>query len=159
MEKPSTVDCSELLQIIYTCGKHNVVFMDGVMFMHHKRMQYLFKHLNDPFCGDVQKIVSAFSFNGTNSDFFATDIRTKVDGDLLGAMGDLGWYCIRLALLVFNKGNDMLLRQKGFMWPKECKSVRIMIINFYDTSFNNITIIYNNIIIIMTIIILLTIGM
>ena len=97
--------------------------MDGVMFMHHKRLLSLIKQLNDPFCGDIQKILSSFSFNGLNTDFLNSNIRTKIEEDPLGAMGDLGWYCIRLGIIAFNKGNDKLLKLNGFNWPKECTAL------------------------------------
>ena len=33
-----------------------------------------------------------FTFDG-GADFLQNDIRVKKDGDLLGCVGDLGWYC------------------------------------------------------------------
>jgi len=39
------------------------------------------------------------------------DIRMKKDGDLMGCIGDLGWYCVRMGLLVFSSLDaGMLMR-------------------------------------------------
>jgi predicted dehydrogenase len=77
--------------------------IDGTMFMHHERLASLLKLL-DPstpgFVGAPRRITSAFSFPG-DAEFFSTNIRIKKGGDPLGCVGDLGWYCIRLALVVF----------------------------------------------------------
>ena len=52
------------------------------------------------YVGTPRRITSAFSFAG-DADFFATNIRIKKGGDPLGCVGDLGWYCVRLALCCF----------------------------------------------------------
>eukprot|EP01035_Chromulina_nebulosa_P016982 gene16982-22479_t len=80
--------------------------MDGVMFMHHERLNLLRDYLSDPFTGVIARINSSFSFNGS-SDFINSDIRTSSNGDPLGAIGDLGWYSIRLALIAFCHGRDI----------------------------------------------------
>jgi len=106
VDKPTAINCAELLDILFSCQMHGVVFLDGVMFMHHERLQLLRRKLCDPFCGPIKRVVTNFSFNGTVGDFLSTDIRTKYDCDPLGALGDLGWYCIRLGIIAFNKGLD-----------------------------------------------------
>lgn len=45
----------------------------------------------------VSQVQSFFSFYA-DSDFLESDIRAKPDLDALGALGDLGWYCIRAIL-------------------------------------------------------------
>ncbi|KAL3797391.1 hypothetical protein HJC23_010517 [Cyclotella cryptica] len=42
-----------------------------------------------------------FTFDG-DINFHQNDIRTKKDGDFMGCIGDLGWYCARMGLLVFS---------------------------------------------------------
>ena len=45
------------------------------------------------------------SFNFTfyaGPKFFRNDIRTKKGGDFMGCIGNLGWYCVRMGLLVFS---------------------------------------------------------
>jgi len=50
----------------------------------------------------MNRLEVSFSFLG-DDDFFQNDIRARADGDPLGCIGDLGWYCVRIALLVFGK--------------------------------------------------------
>merc|ERR1712194_843938 len=38
------------------------------------------------------------------------DVRVKKDADCLGCIGDLGWYCVRMGLLVFTGSDADLLR-------------------------------------------------
>jgi predicted dehydrogenase len=84
------VTLATLKAILAACEENNVIFMDGVMFMHHHRMNLLRKILHDPFAGDVKHVNSSFSFN-SSSDFLSSNIRVKAALDPLGALGDLGW--------------------------------------------------------------------
>jgi hypothetical protein len=87
--------------MVRRCGDNGVILMDGVMFMHHDRLAALLTVLRDPIItGPVKLVRSTFSFNGS-ADFLANDVRVKADGDPLGCLGDLGWYCIRIALMAF----------------------------------------------------------
>ena len=53
IEKPAALDSTELMLIIQACRLNNVIFMDGVMFMHHDRTNLLRRCLRDPFAGEV----------------------------------------------------------------------------------------------------------
>lgn len=101
MEKPVATcveDYEEMLQVAYESGKF---LMDGTMYPHHNRTHDLIACARDEArVGKVDRIETAFSFMGDDA-FFRSDIRTKSDGDPLGCIGDLGWYCIRMALLIF----------------------------------------------------------
>lgn len=77
--------------------------MDGTMFIHNNRTQLFLEYIaNSDVFGNVIRIDSEFTFRG-DEEFFANDIRTTKDGDPYGCIGDLGWYCVRLAQLVFGK--------------------------------------------------------
>ena len=103
LEKPVGVSADEYAEMMEACRDAGVVLMDGTMFMHHERLSKLLA-LFDPsaatYVGTPRRITSAFSFAG-DADFFATNIRIKKGGDPLGCVGDLGWYCVRLALCCF----------------------------------------------------------
>lgn len=58
IEKPAAVDAAELLLIIRACNENKVLYMDGVMFMHHDRTNLLRSCLRDPFAGEVFLILS-----------------------------------------------------------------------------------------------------
>lgn len=105
IEKPAALSMEDLREITDGCRRNGLVFMDGVMFHHHRRMQRIVRHINDPVFGKVSRITSGFSFPSDDS-FRKSDIRTSADGDPLGCVGDLGWYNIRFSLLVTGRTPD-----------------------------------------------------
>jgi predicted dehydrogenase len=101
-EKPCAVTVADLEQMIGACRANRVQFMDGVMFVHGKRLARLRAVLDDgQSVGNLTRITSAFSFRG-ESDFFSSNIRAVTQLEPHGCVGDLGWYCIRLALWAVN---------------------------------------------------------
>ncbi len=101
-EKPCSIDSHHLREMIETCEKNNVQFMDGVMYMHTNRLAQLRKVLDDGHSvGDIRRIGMHFSFNG-GEEFEASNIRTNADLEPHGCLGDLGWYTIRFALWAMN---------------------------------------------------------
>lgn len=98
VEKPVGVTAKEVEEILAACKKHNVQFMDGVMFMHSARLPKMREVLDDgKSLGDIRRIVAQFSFRG-GDDFMKENIRVNTDLEPLGALGDLGWYTIRFSL-------------------------------------------------------------
>ena len=101
-EKPCARSVAELQKMLEACWRKGVQFMDGVMFTHSRRFQRLREVLDDgQSIGQLRRITSAFSFYGAK-EFFASNIRAQSELEPLGCLGDLGWYCIRLALWVMN---------------------------------------------------------
>jgi len=101
-EKPCGTSAADLEAMISACRKNRVQFMDGVMFMHDRRLDQIRAVLDDgASVGPLKRITSHFSFPGSE-EFLRGDIR--VDGALepFGSLGDLGWYCIRFALWTMN---------------------------------------------------------
>ncbi len=96
-EKPCGIDVAETEAQLAACNEAGVQFMDGVMFMHSKRLDAVRETLTDGSIGDVRRIASAFSFNG-GDDFVSGNIRMHSDLEPLGCLGDLGWYNIRFSL-------------------------------------------------------------
>jgi predicted dehydrogenase len=96
-EKPCATNIEDLRIMIEACRKARVQFMDGVMFMHSQRLKKISDEINAASIGDVMRITSAFSFHG-DADFFENNIRVNSVMEPFGCLGDLGWYCIRLAL-------------------------------------------------------------
>jgi predicted dehydrogenase len=98
VEKPVGVTADDVRDILKACHRNGVQFMDGVMFMHSRRLERLRQVLDDgQSVGKLRRIVSAFTFRQPPG-FFAQDIRTHSGLEPWGCLGDLGWYCIRLAL-------------------------------------------------------------
>jgi predicted dehydrogenase len=101
-EKPCATSVAELRVMLDACRSHGVQFMDGVMFMHSRRLELLRQVLDDPQgMGEVRRMTSAFTFRQA-PDFFGTNIRTDSVLEPYGCLGDLGWYCLRFALWVMN---------------------------------------------------------
>ncbi len=97
-EKPCATSVSDLREMLEACRRNRVQFMDGVMFMHSRRLDSLRQAIeSDPGIGPIKRITSAFSFGGS-AEFFTGNIRTHGALEPFGCLGDLGWYCIRLSL-------------------------------------------------------------
>jgi predicted dehydrogenase len=56
LEKPAALTSAELEVIINACNANKVLFMDGVMFMHHDRLDILRVALSDPLVGPVSEL-------------------------------------------------------------------------------------------------------
>ena len=96
VEKPVGVHADDVAEMIAACEKHRVQFMDGVMFMHGKRLQRL-REVVDHDVGQIRHIATQFSFMG-DAEFERTNIRAHGKLEPLGCLGDLGWYCLRFTL-------------------------------------------------------------
>lgn len=97
-EKPTAVSTPDLLDMIHACRENNVQFMDGVMFMHSKRLEKMGDVLwNSDAVGDVRRIVSHHHFCAPE-EFLTDNIRMSTDLEPHGCLGDVGWYSIRLIL-------------------------------------------------------------
>ena len=102
-EKPCAISVAELSEMLDVCRRQRVQFMDGVMFMHSRRLDAIRSVFNDPVqFGQTRRITSSFSFLADEG-FFASNIRASSALEPFGCLGDLGWYCIRFALWARNE--------------------------------------------------------
>ena len=100
-EKPCAANVAELEEMLAACRRHNVQFLDGVMFMHSVRLPAMRAVLDDgESVGTIRRIASAFSFYSNQEDFFRANIRVNGALEPAGCLGDLGWYSIRFTLWV-----------------------------------------------------------
>jgi predicted dehydrogenase len=100
VEKPVGVTADDVRDMIAACERHRVQLMDGVMFMHSRRLDALRQVLDDgESVGRLRRIVAQFSFDGAEG-FVAENIRADSRLEPHGCLGDLGWYTIRFALWV-----------------------------------------------------------
>ena len=101
-EKPCAVSVAELRGMLDSCLRNHVQFIDGVMFMHSRRLTKMRRLLDDGrTVGRLKRITSAFSFRAPD-EFFGSNIRARSELEPYGCLGDLGWYCIRFALWAVN---------------------------------------------------------
>lgn len=96
VEKPVGCDAGDVEEILAACERCGVQFMDGVMFMHGKRLQQL-RAAVDEEVAPIRHIASQFSFLA-DTDFTQTNIRAHGKLEPLGCLGDLGWYNLRFTL-------------------------------------------------------------
>jgi predicted dehydrogenase len=102
-EKPCGVSSADVRVMLDACRRAGRQFMDGVMFMHSRRLPLLRQVLDDgESVGAVRRIASQFSFLA-GEEFVARNIRARSDLEPLGCLGDLGWYNIRFSLWVMKE--------------------------------------------------------
>src|SRR5262245_72229 len=102
-EKPCAVTSADLGEILDACRRSNVQFMDGVMFMHSRRLGLMRRVLdNQQAVGAIRRIATQFSFKASD-EFLSGNIRVQSDLEPLGCLGDLGWYNIRFSLWAMNE--------------------------------------------------------
>lgn len=100
LEKPIAVSPEDTDAMVAACAQYGVVLMDGTMWMHNPRTKMMKEVLDSGKLGALRTVESAFCFAAP--DGFESNIRLKRDCDPLGALGDVGWYCIRAILWAFN---------------------------------------------------------
>lgn len=100
VEKPVGRDAGEVAEIIAACEARGVQFMDGVMFMHGRRLGQMREGMSAD-VGKIRHIACQFSFMG-GEEFQRSNIRAHGALEPLGCLGDLGWYCLRFALWAMN---------------------------------------------------------
>lgn len=94
-EKPCAPNAADLREMISACAANGVHFMDGVMFMHGDRFPAIMEILDEgKSLGEVRRISTSFTFRGGEG-FADADIRADPALEPAGALGDLGWYCLR----------------------------------------------------------------
>jgi predicted dehydrogenase len=100
VEKPVGVTAADVREMLAACDRSGVQLMDGVMFMHSRRLAALRQTLDDgQSVGAVRRIAAQFSFNGSD-EFLQNDIRVHSQLEPHGCLGDLGWYTLRFSLWV-----------------------------------------------------------
>jgi predicted dehydrogenase len=97
-EKPCATSVAELSEVLELCRRNKVQFLDGVMFMHSRRLARMREMLDDgQTVGSIRRIANAFCFRAAEG-FYESNIRAQGQLEPYGCLGDLGWYCIRFAL-------------------------------------------------------------
>ena len=100
-EKPLTVDEAEAVAMADACRDNGVQLMDGVMWVHHDWTGAVKKLQNDGTLGELRHVSASFSFNWGPT-VPLDNIRAQKDlGG--GALGDLGYYCVRGILWAFEE--------------------------------------------------------
>jgi predicted dehydrogenase len=118
VEKPVGATADDVREILAACRRNRVQFMDGVMFMHSRRLEKIREVLGDgESVGVLKRIASHFTY-APGEEFYTKDIRAHSQLEPLGCLGDLGWYNIRFTLWVMDW--KLPLRVAGHMLA-ECR--------------------------------------
>jgi len=94
-EKPPAKDAEQLGQWLKALGEKNLLYMDGTMFSHGSRLTTLKQRIAT--MAPIKHIDAHITFQG-DEDFMKNDIRIQPELEPYGALGDVGWYCIRWIL-------------------------------------------------------------
>lgn len=97
-EKPLAVTAAEAREMIAACRAHGVQLMDGVMWSHHPRTEAMRSAIDAGKLGRLRTVTSAFSFDWGASPPENIRFHRELGG---GALGDVGWYCVRAILWAF----------------------------------------------------------
>lgn len=101
-EKPCGLSAVDVAEMLAACKQANVQFMDGVMFMHSRRLKSIREILDErTSIGEIRRISTRFSFRASD-EFLQSNIRVSSELEPYGCLGDLGWYTIRFALWAMN---------------------------------------------------------
>ncbi|CUE69034.1 oxidoreductase-like protein, putative [Bodo saltans] len=90
-EKPPAHNAEQLEEWIELLAIKNLMFMDGTMLSHGKRIEHLQAQLPS-LVGTIRHIHQEFCFTASPD-----DIRQDPALEPMGALGDLGWYAVRYA--------------------------------------------------------------
>jgi predicted dehydrogenase len=105
VEKPVGCSAADVEEILAACERHQVQFMDGVMFMHGRRLRRL-REVVDQEVAPLRHVASQFSFLA-GEEFQQTNIRSHGTLEPLGCLGDLGWYCLRFTLWALGEAEPL----------------------------------------------------
>jgi len=125
-EKPVAITAVEYQEMLTIAKENNRYIMDGTMFVHNNRTHLMLEDISqNDVLGAVTRINSEFTFTGDDN-FHKKNIRAKREGDPHGCIGDLGWYCIRLAQVVFKQSKaDKAISVQTTNWKLNDEGVPI----------------------------------
>ncbi|ORC89254.1 putative oxidoreductase [Trypanosoma theileri] len=94
-EKPAAASCKELEEWLQRLAAKRLLFIDGTMLSHGKRVHDVRHAIGE--IGKLRRMEAHFTFSASD-DFIQNDIRLDPALEPMGALGDLGWYCVRYFL-------------------------------------------------------------
>ena len=112
IEKPAALNATDYDEMLAAAQENKKFLLDGTMFPHHQRTREILDCVastTSNSIGNVDRIEADFTFLASESFLDGSDIRARKDGDPHGCIGDLGWYCIRYALMVFESLGSKVL--------------------------------------------------
>jgi predicted dehydrogenase len=109
---------TSLQGITSACKQNGVGFMDGTHFVHHPRTAHIKSNMSE-LVGRPWSIDSVFQFGLTDK----TNIRFNPDLEPYGAIGDVGWYCMRAAVEYLSGNVELVSAESSLRRDKETQPV------------------------------------
>ncbi|KEG12052.1 putative oxidoreductase [Trypanosoma grayi] len=94
-EKPAAESCQQLEEWLRLFSAKRLLFVDGTMLSHGNRVHDVRRAMQE--IGKLRRMEAHFAFLASD-DFLQNDIRLDPALEPMGALGDLGWYCVRYFL-------------------------------------------------------------
>lgn len=107
VDKPF-VSVEALQSIVDAAAVAGVIFMDGTHFVHANRTRRML-HVTNTELGSLRSVTAHFSSPHRFSN--KRDIRLDASLEPLGAIGDLGWYCVRAAVVFLGVDRTRVIRR------------------------------------------------
>mmetsp|Transcript_22824 Transcript_22824/g.65867 ORF Transcript_22824/g.65867 Transcript_22824/m.65867 type:complete len:365 (+) Transcript_22824:89-1183(+) len=102
-EKPVAANYQDAVEALRVCRDNGVQFMDNTMLMHHPRLVQMKRAISSEHFGKVRHVSASFTIPlGNDPAWASSNIRMHASTEPLGALGDLGWYSIRMSLWAFD---------------------------------------------------------
>ncbi|KEG12053.1 oxidoreductase-like protein [Trypanosoma grayi] len=98
-EKPPAENIDVLCVWLERLNNLRLLYMDGTMFSHGPWVEKLVENL--PRCGRIRRLTATLSWCA-DEEKQKNDIRFNPTLENLGALGDCGWYCVRVMLHAMN---------------------------------------------------------
>ena len=103
-EKPPAINAGVMRTWVEQLHNKNLLFIDGTMLSHGERIKKIREHIHEhKSIGEVRHVHADFTFLANDD-----DIRHDPKLEPIGALGDLGWYCVRFAQHLFGKPEVVL---------------------------------------------------
>jgi predicted dehydrogenase len=97
-EKPVAPTVEDVKEMIDACAAANVQFMDATHWVHHPRTA-TFKNLLSELKSPPTNVAATFNWQQMDPN----NIRLNPTLEILGSIGDLGWYCAVAAFVVYGE--------------------------------------------------------
>ncbi|WP_082232454.1 Gfo/Idh/MocA family protein [Halobacillus massiliensis] len=101
-EKPAALTTADAKEMIETCEKHGVLFLEAFMYQFHPQHEKVKSLINEGAIGEVRLIKAGFSFNFDRNGYNIRLDRTKGGG----ALWDVGCYGVHSALHLMDEEVD-----------------------------------------------------
>ncbi|KAJ8903866.1 hypothetical protein NDN08_000399 [Rhodosorus marinus] len=108
----------QLKEMIEVCRSKGLVIMDGTHFVHSSRMQRIVEAARSGEIGKLRRVNCCCRWHMP-----VDNIRFKTELEPFGALGDLGWYCIKFGLSVCGFENKVIKVHADSVRHPETKSI------------------------------------